>query len=72
MRVALILCLLAVISCEIDIMGILTCLYETQIVKTLIADLMVAIATKDFSKLLEKLKNALPELIPAVIKCVTA
>ena len=32
---------------------------------------MVAIATKDFSKLLPKIKEAFPELIQIVIGCIT-
>ena len=38
--------------------------------KELIADAMIAIATKDFSKLLPKIKEALPELIQIVIGCI--
>ena len=71
MRVVLVLCLLAFMSCQKDIMDIAKCLYESPKVKEIIADVMVAIATKDFSKLWPKIKEALPELIPVVIKCVT-
>ena len=72
MRVVLVLCLLAFMSCQIDITNFLKCLYESPKVKELIADVMVAIATKDFSKLWEKIKDSLPELIQIVIKCVTS
>ena len=58
-------------SCQKDIMDIAKCLYESPKVKEIIADVMVAIATKDFSKLWPKIQEALPELIPVVIKCVT-
>ena len=71
MKVVLVLCLLALMSCQKDIMDITKCLYESPKVKEIIADVMVAIATKDFSKLWSKIKEALPELIPVVIKCVT-
>ena len=71
MKVVLVLCLLAFMSCQKDIMDIAKCLYESPKVKEIIADVMVAIATKDFSKLWPKIKEALPELIPVVIKCVT-
>ena len=71
MRVVLVLCLLAFMSCQKDIMDIAKCLYESPKVKEIIADVMVAIATKDFSKLWPKIKEALPELIPVVIKCIT-
>ena len=51
MRVVLVLCLLAFMSYKKDIMNIAKCLYESPKVKEIIADVMVAIATKDFSKL---------------------
>ena len=71
MRLVLVLCLLAFMSCQKDIMDIAKCLYESPKVNEIIADVMVAIATKDFSKLWPKIKEALPELIPVVIKCIT-
>ena len=71
MKVVLVLCLLAFMSCQKDIMDIAKCLYESPKVKEIIADVMVAIATKDFSKLWPKIKESLPELIQVVIKCAT-
>ena len=71
MKVVLVLCLLAFMSCQKDIMDIAKCLYESPKVKEIIADVMVAIATKDFSKLWPKIKESLPELISTVIKCIT-
>ena len=71
MKVVLVLCLLAFMSCQKDIMDIAKCLYESPKVKEIISDVMVAITTKDFSKLWPKIKEALPELIPVVIKCIT-
>ena len=71
MRVVLVLCLLAFMSCQNDIMDIAKCLYENPKVQELFGDVMVAIVTKDFSKLWEKVKESLPELIQAVIKCAT-
>ena len=71
MKVVLVLCLLAFMSCQKDIMDIAKCLYESPKVKEIISDVMVAIATKDFGKLWPKIKEALPELIPVVIKCIT-
>ena len=55
MKAILVFCLLAFISCQKDIIDIAKCLYESPKVKELIADVMVAIATKDFSKLWEKI-----------------
>ena len=71
MRIVLVLCLLAFMSCQKDIMDIAKCLYENPKMKEIIADVMVAIATKDFSKLWPKIKESLPELIPVAIKCIT-
>ncbi len=71
MKVALVLCLLAFISCQKDIIDIGKCIYKAPKVKELISDAMIAIVTKDFSKLLPKIKEALPELIQIVIGCVT-
>ena len=71
MKAALVLCLLAFISCQKDIMDIGKCIYKAPKVKELIADAMIAIATKDFSKLWPKIKEALPELIKIVVGCIT-
>ena len=71
MKAVLVLCLLAFISSQKDIIDIGKCIYKAPKVKELIADVMVAIATKDFSKLLPKIKEALPELIKIVIGCIT-
>ena len=57
MKVVLILCLLAFISCQKDIIDIVKCLYESPKVKELITDALIAIATQDFSKLGRKLKK---------------
>ena len=71
MKAVLLLCLLAFISSQKDIIDIGKCIYKAPKVKELIADAMIAIATKDFSKLWPKIKEALPELIKIVIGCVT-
>ena len=71
MKAVLVLCLLAFISCEKDIIDIGKCIYKAPKVKELIADAIVAIATKDFSKLWPKIKEALPDLIKIVIGCIT-
>ena len=71
MKAVLVLCLLAFISSQKDIMDIGKCIYKAPKVKELIADAMVAIATKDFSKLWPKIKESLPELIKIVVGCVT-
>ena len=71
MKAVLVLCLLAFISCQKDIIDIGKCIYKAPKVKELIADAMIAITTKDFSKLWPKIKEALPELIKIVVGCVT-
>ena len=71
MKLALLICLLAFISCKKDIMTIIKCLYESPKIKELITDVITAIVTKDFTKLWENIKKSLPELIQTVIKCIT-
>ena len=71
MKAVLLLSLLAFISCEKDIMDIGKCIYKAPKVKELINDVVIAFATKDFSKLLPKIKEALPDLINIVIGCIT-
>ena len=58
------------ISYEKDIIDIGKCLYKDPKVKEIIADVMVAIATKDFDKLLTQIKEALPDLIKALAGCI--
>ena len=67
MKIALFLCLLAFMACEKDIIDIGKCIYKAPLVKELINDVIVAIATKDYSKLLPKIKESLPELIQTTI-----
>ena len=69
MKAVLLLCLLAFISCEKDIIDIGKCIYKAPKVQELISDVIVAIATKDYSKLLPKLKESIPELIQIVLGC---
>ena len=71
MKALLLLSLLAFISCEKDIIDIGKCIYKAPKVKELINDVIIAFATKDFSKLLPKIKEALPDLINIVIGCIT-
>ena len=71
MKAVLLLCLLAFISCEKDIIDIGKCIYKAPKVQEFISDVIVAIATKDYSKLLPKIKEALPELIKVVLGCLT-
>ena len=70
MRAVLFLYLLAFMTCEKDIIDIGKCLYKDPKVKEIIADVMVAIVTKDFDKLLTQIKEALPDLIKALSGCV--
>ena len=56
-------------ACEKDIIDIGKCIYKAPLVKELISDVIVAIATKDYSKLLPKIKESLPELIQIILGC---
>ena len=58
MKAILLLCLLAFMTCEKDIIDIGKCIYKAPKVQELINDVIIAIATKDYSKLLPKLKEA--------------
>ena len=71
MKAVLFLCLLAFMACEKDIIDIGKCIYKAPKVQELIGDVIVAIATQDYSKLLPKIKEALPELIQIVLGCIT-
>ena len=71
MKAVLFLCLLAFMACEKDIIDIGKCIYKAPKVQELIKDVMVAIITKDYSQLLPKIKESLPELIQIVIGCIT-
>ena len=70
MKAVLFLCLLAFMACEKDIIDIGKCIYKAPLVKELINDVIVAIATKDYSKLLPKIKESIPELIKIVLGCI--
>ena len=71
MKAVLVLCLLAFISCEKDIIDIGKCIYKAPKVKELINDAIVAFATKDFTKFLQKLKESVPDLIKIITGCIT-
>ncbi len=71
MKAVLLLCLLAFISCEKDIIDIGKCIYKAPKVQELINDVIVAIVTQDFTKLLPKIKESLPDLIKIVLGCLT-
>ena len=70
MKAILFLCLLAFMACEKDIIDIGKCIYKAPKVQELIGDVIAAIVNQDFSKLLPKLKEALPELIKIVLGCI--
>ena len=71
MKAVLLLCLLAFMSCEKDIIDIGKCIYKAPKVQELINDVIIAIATQDFTKLFPKIKEALPDLIKVVLGCLT-
>ena len=69
MKAVLFLCLFAFMICEKDIIDIGKCIYKAPLVKELINDVIVAFATKDYSKLLPKIKESIPELMQIVLGC---
>ena len=70
MKAVLLLCLLAFMTCEKDIIDIGKCIYKAPKVQELIGDVIAAIVNQDFSKLLPKLKEALLELVKIVLGCI--
>ena len=71
MKAVLLLCLTAFIAVDKDIIDIGKCIYKAPKVQELINDVIIAIATQDYSKLLPKIKEALPDLIRIVLGCLT-
>ena len=53
-----------------DIVEILKCVYETPIVQEIINLAIKCIISQDFTPLVDKIKESIPELIQAVIGCV--
>ena len=68
MKAVLFICLLAFMAC--DIVNILKCVYETPIVQEIISLAIKCIMTQDFTPLVDKIKESIPDLIQAVIGCV--
>ena len=71
MKEVLLLCLLAFMSCEKDIIDLGKCIYKAPKVQEFINDVIVAIVNQDFTKLLTNIKEALPDLINTVLGCLT-
>ena len=69
MKAVLFLCLLAFMTCENDIIDIGKCIYKAPVVKEIINEAINAIINKDFSKLLPKVIESLPDLIQVVVGC---
>ena len=69
MKAVLFFCLLAFMTCEKDIIDIGKCIYKAPVVKEIINEAIKAIINKDFSKLLPKLIESLPDLIQVVVGC---
>ena len=69
MKAVLFLCLLAFMTCEKDIIDIGKCIYKAPVAKEIINEAIKAIINKDFSKLLPKVIESLPDLIQVVVGC---
>ena len=68
MKAVLFVCLLAFMAC--DVIDILKCVYETPIVQEIISLAIKCIVSQDWTALVDKIKESIPELIQAVIGCV--
>ena len=71
MKAILFLCLLVFMTCEKDIIDIGKCIYKAPKVQEIISETMIAIVTKDYTKLLDKIKESLPDLIQIIIGCIS-
>ena len=69
MKAVLFICLLAFMAC--DIVNILKCVCETPIVQEIINLAIKCVISQDFTPLVDKIKESIPDLIQAVIGCVT-
>ena len=65
----LLVLLITFISCEKDIKEIGKCIYSNPKVQEIAGDIMKAIITKDFSKLLPKLKEFFPDALDIILNC---
>ena len=68
MKAVLFVCLLAFMAC--DVIDILKCVYETPIVQEIISLAIKCIVSQDWTALVDKIKESIPELIQAIIGCV--
>jgi hypothetical protein len=69
MKAVLFVCLLAVMAC--NFIDIVKCIFQTPVLQEIIGLAVKCIITKDFAPLVEKIKESIPELIQAIIGCVT-
>ena len=68
MKAVLFVCLLAFMAC--DIVDILKCVYETTIVQEIISLAINCNISQDFTPVVDKIKESIPEIIQAIIGCV--
>ena len=68
MKAVLFVCLLAFMAC--NFLDILKCVYETPIVQEIISLAIKCLVSQDWTPLLDKIKESIPDLIQAVIGCV--
>ena len=67
MKAILFICLVAFICA--DMIDVLKCVYESALVQDIIQEAIKAIASGDFSKLIEKITGCIPDLIQVLIGC---
>jgi hypothetical protein len=49
---------------------VLKCIYESDLVQDIIQEAIKAIASQDYSKLIEKITGCIPELIKVIVGCI--
>ena len=68
-KILVVLLLLAFVSCEKDFKDIAKCIYTNPKVISIALEVMEAIKTKDFSKLIPRIKD-IPDLIEIIMNCI--
>ena len=68
MKAILFICLVAFICA--DMIDVLKCIYESDLVQDIIQEAITAIASQDYSKLIEKITGCIPELIKVIVGCI--
>ena len=70
MKVFLVLCLMAFITCKKSIIDIGMCMYKDPKVKDVVNTAVIAFVTKDYGKILPKIISSIPDIFKAALNCI--